>query len=333
MMRRLVAVFAVVTAVSMSSTVAAYLKLGAKVGDRVVSIRWGSQPVRYMITNRDVPGASAPDLQRAVAQAFVAWAGAPGVAIGGEFAGFTSAEPVTGDGVSTIGFRARPDLDRVLGATTFTLDSVTGQILESDIFLNSAANWSVAVNGEPQRYDVGSITTHEIGHLLGLGHSAIGETTLLPSGGRSIRGKGAVMFPIAFPPGNVRDRALEPDDVAGIQDIYAASSAKRQLGAISGRVTLGGTGVFGAHVVAFNPRSGALVGGFSLGNDGEFVVAGLEPGLYVVRAEPLDDVDVASFLEDTSSVQVNFQPAYASSLIAVPAGGTGAAGQIRVTAK
>ena len=56
-----------------------------------------------------------------------------------------------------------------------------------------------------------------------------------------------------------------------------------------------GDGVFGAHVVAFNLETGDLVGGFSLNQLGEFVIAGLEPGPYVVRAEPLDDVDVEGF--------------------------------------
>lgn len=316
-----------------SRPVRAYLKLGADVGGRVVSIRWERQPVRYMVTNRDVPGVTAPDLQRAIAQGFASWAAAPGVTLAGEFAGFTDAEPDTGDGVTVIGFRSRPDLDRVLGATTFTVDKTTGQILESDIFLNSAAAWSVAPGGDAPRFDVASISTHELGHLLGLGHSALGETTLLPSGGRRVQGKRAVMFPIAFPGGNIDDRTLEPDDIAGIQDVYASSSTQRSLGSIGGRVTLKGVGVYGAHVAAFNPRTGALVGGFSLGNDGQFVIGDLEPGLYVVRAEPLDDVDVASFLEDTTSVNVNFRPAYAPSLVAVPGGGSAGSVEIKVVAK
>lgn len=317
----------------MSRPVRAYLKLGADVGGRVVSIRWERQPVRYMVTNREVPGVTALDLQRAIGQGFLAWAVAPGVGIEGEFAGFTSAEPVTGDGVSVIGFQSRPDLDRVLGATTFTLDGTTGQILESDIFLNSAAAWSVASGGDAPRFDVASIATHELGHLLGLSHSALGETTLLPSGGRRVLGKRAVMFPIAFPGGNVDDRTIEADDIAGIQDVYASSSAERNLGSIAGRVTLKGVGVFGAHVAAFNPRTGALVGGFSLGDGGQFVIGDLEPGLYVVRAEPLDDVDVGSFLDDTTSVNVNFQPAYAPSLVAVPGGGSAGSIEIKVVAK
>ncbi len=316
-----------------SRPVRAYLKLGADVGGRVVSIRWDRQPVRYMVTNREVPRVSPQDLQQAVAQGFQAWAGAPGVSVTGDFIGYTRAEPVTGDGVSVVGFQSRPELERVLGATTFTLDSTTGEILESDIFLNSAASWSVAAGADAPRFDVASIATHELGHLLGLGHSALGETTLLPTGGRRVQGKRAVMFPIAFPGGNIDDRILKPDDVAGIQDIYAPASSTRHLGSIAGRVRMNGTGVYGAHVAAFNPRTGALIGGFSLGASGQFVIGELEPGLYVVRAEPLDDVDVASFLDDTTSVNVNFTPAYAPSLVSVPGGGSAGAVEIKVLAK
>jgi hypothetical protein len=310
----------------------AYLKLGSDVGDRIIPLKWSDLPVRYAVTDRDVPGVSALDLEAAVGRAFATWAAVPASGLSATFIGFTNSDPFVEDDLSVIGFRSRPDLERTLGATTFTLDRVSGRVLESDIFLNAAFDWSVAGSGEPSRYDVESITVHEVGHLLGLSHSALGETELLSSGRRRVVAKRSVMFPIAFPPGNVRDRALTADDAAGLFDTYAPA-AGRALGAASGRVTLDGRGVFGAHVTAFNPATGDLVGTFTLSDNGDFVVAGLPVGVYVLRAEPIDDADLDAFFDDGVAVDIDFRPAYASALVAVPAGGTSSRAEIQVTPK
>ena len=193
-------------------------------------------------------------------RAFTEWGRPANVQIASQFLGFTSIDPAIQDKQTVIGFRSRPDLDRTLGETSFEFDSVTGQFVGADIFLNSFFDWSVAANGDSSRFDVQSVMTHEIGHLLGLGHSALGETEPRSGGGRTVLGKRAVMFPIAYPRGSVLDRTLQADDVAGITDIYGDSTASRDLGAISGKVTLNGSGVFGAHVAAFNMSTGELVG-------------------------------------------------------------------------
>ena len=108
----------------------------------------------------------------------------------------------------------------------------------------------------------------------------MGETELR-AGGRRVIAAEAVMFPIAFAAGNIADRTLKADDIAGISDIYRPRASTRETGSISGKVTKSGPGVLGAHVVAFNMRTGKLVGGFSLSEDGSFVIAGLEPGPHV----------------------------------------------------
>ena len=173
---------------------------------------------------------------------------------------------------------------------------------------------------------------HELGHLLGLSHSALGETEL-SSGGRRVLAAESVMFPIAFERGNIDDRTLKADDIAGISDIYGTPAFTRGFGSISGRVTKNGQGVAGAHVVAFNPATGKMVGGFSLSADGSFVIAGLEPGPHVLRAEPLDDADIDSFFDDSLDVDLDFNVKFYERAVVVPRGGGTRNVEIRVTPK
>lgn len=311
---------------------AAYLKLGFRAGGQIVGVRWQERPVPYFVTNRDGGGLTAPQFEAAIARAFATWAGEPTIDITFAFRGYTGADPFDEDGMNTLGFQEEPELERVLGATGFTVDTLTGRILESDIFFNAIFPWSVAQSGAAGRFDLESTAVHEIGHFIGLGHSAIGETELVGTG-RRVTAKQAVMFPIAFPTGNISDRVLKPDDIAGASDIYPGGDFSRSTGSISGRVLLAGRGIFGAHVTAFSLASGRIVGGFTLDSGGGFVIAGLEPGLHVVRVEPLDDGDIDSFFSDDADVELDFIATTAPSLVSVPRGGSSGDVTIEVRAR
>lgn len=325
-------VLAIVSALilSMASPAQAYLKFGVRSGGRLIDVRWGQMPIRYFVNERDVPGVTSAQFRDAVRRAFATWQAVPTASIQAEFQGATVASPNDVDGRTTIGYLDRPDLDRVLAATSFVLNSATGELLESDIFFNTRFAWSTAAAGETGRVDVESIAVHEIGHLLGLGHSAIGETEMIP-GGRRVLGAGAVMFPIAFSAGNITDRSVFPDDVAGVVDLYGTQAAAEETGSITGTVTKNDRGVFGAHIVAFNPETGALVGGFSLSATGEFVIAGLSPGPYILRVEPLDDASTDSFFGGV--VDVDFRVTYAPRMVVAPRNGTADAIAIAVRPK
>lgn len=294
----------------------AYLKYGVRVSTGVVDVRW-NRPIPYFVTERSIPGVSVNQLRDVATRAFATWQAAPHTTIQSEFQGFTSAPPGP-DGRATIGFLDRPDLDRVLGATSFLLDASTGEILEADVFFNTRFDWSVAPSGEPGRVDLESVMLHEIGHLLGLGHSALGETEMVP-GGRRVLASGAVMFPIAFAAGSIADRQLQPDDLAGISDLYPASSFAAATSSISGRITKNGSGIFGAHVTAVNLATGELIAGFSLNTQGEYVIAGLPPGSYVLRVEPLDDADTDAFF--AGPVDVDFRVTYGARVVIAPQAG------------
>ena len=116
--------------------------------------------------------------------------------------------------------------------------------------------------GDGSGFDVESIAVHEIGHLLGLGHSAIGETEVLPSGGRRLLAAETVMFPLAFAIGSLEGRTLRPDDIAGVSDLYPTGDFRQATGSITGTIQKNGVNVVGAHVLAFHLESGRLVGEF-----------------------------------------------------------------------
>lgn len=312
----------------------AYLKFGIVVDGKPVALKWKRTPVHYSVTEAGVPGVSASDFAAAVQRAFATWQAVPTASIAYQFDGFTDAEPLDDDGRSTVGFLDRPELERVLASTDFLIDTTTGEILESDIFLNAAFPWSTAPGGEAGTFDVQTIATHEIGHLSGLGHSALGETELRPEGGRRVIAAEAVMFPIAFPPGNIADRTLRADDIAGISDLYPDDGFNQRTGSISGRVTKNGAGVFGAHIVAFDPATGALVTNFSLDAQGRFSIAGLSPGPHVLRVEPVDDADLDSFFDPNGPTpDIDFRVTFSGRLVVVPRGGDSGAVEIAVAGK
>jgi hypothetical protein len=310
----------------------AYLKFGVTIGGRVVTIKWEDLPVRYFVNDRGVANVTANALADALARAFGTWEAVPTAAIRYQFGGFTGALPDVDDGRSTIGFLARPELERVLASTSLLIDDATGELLETDIFFNSAFNWSTSATGEAGRFDVETIALHEIGHLNGLGHSAIGETEMSATGRRVLAAE-AAMFPLAYGSGNTSHRTLRADDIAAISDVYPDGDVEDTTGSISGRVVKNGAGVFGAHVVAFNLTTGALVGNFALNNNGNFSIAGLTPGPHIVRVEPLDDADVDSFFLVTAPLDLNFRAAFHDKVIVAPRGGDSGSIEIRVVPK
>ena len=312
---------AIVAACTISQPLGAYLQFTVNEGGRSTVLKWQRMPIRWFARDRGALGVSASDFQATMARAFATWQAVPSASISTQFAGFSGAQPFDDDGISVLGFQDDFGMDRVLGATGFIIDVITNEIVESDIFFNSTFLWSTAAAGDPARFDLESVAVHEIGHFLGLGHSALGETEVNPSGDRRVLASGAVMFPISFGRGITRDRELQPDDIAGISDLYPAEDFRRDTGVARGRVTRNGVGVLGAHVVAFSPETGRLIAGFTLNRNGEFEIAGLSPGPHVIRVEPLDDGDIDSFFEASDPIEVAFRVALHDRLLVAPRGG------------
>ena len=333
MRRRLAALVAAALVAGHAQPARAYLKFGVTIGDRAITLKWAQTPVRYSVSNQGITDVSVADLQAALDRAFATWQAVPTSSIAYQFAGITAAVPGRDDGLSTLGFQNRPDLDRVLASTSFLVDRVSGVLLESDIFFNSAFSWSVAPAGVTGRYDLESVALHEIGHLSGLGHSALGETELREGGGRRVLAAEAVMFPIAFTSGSIAARTLKADDIAGITDLYPEADFTRTSGSVSGHVTKDGQPIFGAHVVAFDVARGSSVGSFTLDAQGRFSIGSLTPGLYILRAEPIDDADVDSFFDASRNTDIDFRVMFVDRVVVVPRGGDSGEVAVKVVRK
>lgn len=110
--------------------------------------------------------------------------------------------------------------------------------------------------------------THEFGHTLGLQHT-------LTSGAMSTEITRAT----------TRSKPLADDDVAGLSILYPSISFLAKTATLNGRVTMGGTGVNLASVVAISANGSAIS---SLTNpDGTYSVQGIPPGTYYVYVHPL----------------------------------------------
>ena len=94
-----------------------------------------------------------------------------------------------------------PDESSLLTSQRLYSDAVT--MVEADLALN-AQHFAWATNGI-ELYDIRSAATHEIGHLLGLWHSAEVDATLNPA-----------------LDGHPDGRDLAPDDIAGFCELYGA---------------------------------------------------------------------------------------------------------------
>jgi hypothetical protein len=124
------------------------------------------------------------------------------------------------DGWNVVYWGNPPELGRASGRTRFRFEAPTGKIMESDIVLNDHCTWvNTGMNlatVSPWQWDIQGVTTHEVGHFIGLAHvpgpGAADDPTM--SYGREIWGENAAAVP------NFELRSLSFDDRDGCNFLY-----------------------------------------------------------------------------------------------------------------
>ncbi|HID90459.1 TPA: matrixin family metalloprotease, partial [Candidatus Bathyarchaeota archaeon] len=181
----------------------------ASAGYDLTGYRWSPDdlPVEYYINELGTPDTEGEFV--AVQLSFQAWEDVPGSYMDYTYMGTTDREasallPLS-DGYNVVCWGFIDGIGGRLAQCLVWYDTDTKLILESDIVFDDAEEWSTT--GEPDRYDVQNVGTHEVGHSLGLGDlydPADSEET---------------MYAYCMP-GETDKRTLEAGDKAGLRALY-----------------------------------------------------------------------------------------------------------------
>jgi hypothetical protein len=298
-----------------------------------IALRWsttlGTNPVS-ILTQNQTASARLTEIDQVISQSLAVWTGVTGTTL----LPASITPPVrtatqnacASDGVNSLCFDqadsaftpgilafTRVITSDALGEQVGSSRAATqlGQILDADIYLDPTDTQvtfatPAALPANPKAYDLESVLTHELGHVLGFSHSAVWS---------------AMMYPYAPAPGTFNgtrptqqqpDAPLGDDDRTGLRILYPDPSDTVDVGTISGRILPANplslplsppnvTGIFGAHVVAVDQASGAVIAatiaGWSCTSpgpaqfDGAYELDHLPINhTYTVYAEPLDGV-------------------------------------------
>jgi hypothetical protein len=147
-----------------------------------------------------------------------------------------------------------------LALTTNWYDN-TGHLTEADIQIDPSV--------VPGRFNLQLLVEHEVGHVLGLDHSAV---------------LSSVMYPFV---GHGGMASLDSDDTVAISNLYPRVVPNTISATLSGRVSGDSGGIYAAQVVAMSDNGEPVATGLT-NQQGDFEIDGVPPGTYRLYAEPLD---------------------------------------------
>lgn len=226
----------------------------------LIPVAWpdSSFPIRYAIDRRVIQ--AVPQVEAMLDRAGKDWSAIPETNLGFQSLGAVDGATAGKDGRNTISMADDLFAGQKFVALTTNWYDDSGRIIEADMQIDP-----MAVSGG---YNVQQLVEHEMGHILGLDHSAV---------------LSSVMYPYV---GTGAAAGLDSDDRVAISSAYA--KVKPAIGGtLEGRVYGDAGGIFAAQVVAVNERGEPVATGLT-DKSGNFSLPGIPSGTYRVYAEPLD---------------------------------------------
>ena len=253
-------------------------------------IRWPRRTIEISFSNSLLtPGANIKpdsDVVGAAKRALARWSSLANINFVVNWTAASSVSPAeAGDGVSLITIADTPDnelfnSDSTTARTRVFFNPETGAIAEADISLNpqpraeDGTELQFSTDGTPGTYDLEATFTHEIGHLLGLEHSAVLGSTM----------QSRQAFNGTFGLPAVTERTLSEDDRQKVRTLYGPG---QRLGSIEGRLFDNRAPgalkpLSGVSVWAENLATGRVMASAITADDGTYELEGLAAGQYRV---------------------------------------------------
>lgn len=289
------------------------------VGGEAVIARWPASafPLEFQVTPGLTDDLGAGVARAALDRAMANWSASTDSAVSMTVVAERQVEANVFDGVNAIEFSNDSALQGA-GFVTLTYLSTApdGTILEADVLVNDRAIGFTDDLDSTVGLDLETAMLRVLGEVLGLAASPLGA---LETGG-TVDPSSAVMYPVSRGVGESA-RILTQDDAAAVAALYPSAGSTR--GSISGVVRRGSSGVFGAHVVAFDPIQQVSVSAVSL-PDGSFELGGLPAGRYFLEVLPLRSPATPATLGGiftSDLVQTDFRRAFLAETLRLGASG------------
>lgn len=315
--------------------------LNAGAINRQWSTSLGTAPVT-ILTQAQTPAGQLTEIESVITASLGAWTGITGTALTPAALAPLARVPAQNACNSTDGLNSiclnQSDAAFTSGVLAFTRVMATdtigeivgghpasgfiGEIVDADVLVRPGDATNIfatpaALSANPIAYDLESVLIHELGHSLGLQHSAVWRAMMLPVG--AAPGQFAGDRPTAGAP----DAPLGDDDRTAMRVLYPDATDQSHIGKISGLILPvnplslvdqpGATGIFAGQVVAVDATTGTVIAGARAGwscsgvgpalFDGSYTIAGLAVSnsqSYQIYVEPFTGVEDSSDVATTT---------------------------------